>query len=108
MRASQPPVRYLVGTPKGRLTRLEKKLAALAWTQARPQLQVKLLPEEGELYVLVNSQARIDKERAMRLRRLKRLWARLKELQAMKQLSRDELLKKLAVARSQAGRCVVE
>ena len=104
MRASQPPVRYLVGTPKGRLTRLEKKLAALPWTQARPQVQVKLLPEEGELYVLVNSQARIDKERAMRLRRLKRLWARLKELQAMKPLSRDELLKKLAVAQSQAGR----
>ena len=48
--------------------------------------------------------ARIDKERAMRLRRLKRLWARLKELQAMKKLSRDELLKKLAVAQSQAGR----
>ena len=104
MRTRQPPVRYLVGTPKGRLTRLEKKLAALAWTQARPQVQVKLLPEEGELYVLVNSQARIDKERAMRLRRLKRLWARLKELQAMKNLSRDELLKKLAVAQSQAGR----
>jgi hypothetical protein len=104
MRASQPPVRYLVGTPKGRLTRLEKKLAALPWTQARPQVQVKLLPEEGELYVLVNSQPRIDKERAMRLRRLKRLWARLKELQAMKKLSRDELLKKLAVAQSQAGR----
>jgi hypothetical protein len=104
MRASQPPVRYLVGTPKGRLTKLEKKLAGLAWTQARDQVQVKLLPEEGEFYVLVQSQARIDKERAMRQRRLKRLWARLKELQAMKKLSRDELLKKLAVAQSQAGR----
>jgi len=26
MRASDPPVQYLVGTPKGRLTRLEKAL----------------------------------------------------------------------------------
>jgi len=107
MRASQPPVRYLVGTPKGRLTKLEKKLAALPWQQAREQVQVKLLPTEGEVYVLVNSQARIDKERAMRLRRLKRLWARLKEVQAMKGLSRDDLLKKVAVAQAQAGRVTV-
>jgi len=104
MRASKPPVRYLVGTPKGRLTKLEKKLADLPWAQARHQVQVKLLPEEGELYVLVNSQARVDKERAMRRRRLKRLWARLKELRAMKHLSRDDLLKKLGVAQAQAGR----
>jgi hypothetical protein len=96
MRASQPPVRYLVGTPKGRLTKLEKKLAELPWAQARYQVQVKLLPEGGEVYILVNSQARVDKERAMRRRRLKRLWARLKELRAMKELSRDDLLKKLA------------
>jgi transposase len=104
MRASQPPVHYLVGTPKGRLTKLEKQLADLPWAQARHQVQVKLLPQEGELYVLVNSQARVDKERAMRRRRLKRLWARLKELQAMKDLSRDNLLKKLGVAQAQAGR----
>ena len=104
MRASQPPVHYLVGTPKGRLTQLEKKLADLPWTQVRPQVQVKLLPEEKELYVWVNSQARVDKERAMRRRRLRRLWARLQELQGMKDLSRDQLLKKLGVAQAQAGR----
>jgi transposase len=104
MRASQPPVRYLVGTPKGRLTRLEKKLTDLPWTQARDQVQVKLLAEAGEVYVLVQSQARVDKERAMRRRRLKRLWTRLKELRAMKDLSRDDLLKKLGVAQSHAGR----
>ena len=104
MRASQPPVRYLVGTPKGRLTRLEKKLTDLPWTQARDQVQVKLLAEAGEVYVLVQSQARVNKERAMRRRRLKRLWARLKELRAMKDLSRDDLLKKLGVAQSHAGR----
>jgi len=104
MRVSQPPVRYLVGTPKGRLTQLEKKLTDLPWTQARDQVQVKLLAEAGEVYVLVQSQARVNKERAMRRRRLKRLWARLKELRAMKDLSRDDLLKKLGVAQSHAGR----
>jgi transposase len=104
MRAATPPVRYLVGTPKGRLSALEKQLTELAWVQARPQVQVKLLPQEQELYVLVYSQARMDKERAMRQRRLKKLWARLKELQVMKDLSRDDLLKKLGVAQAQAGR----
>ena len=104
MRASEPPVHYLVGTPKGRLTKLEKKLAELPWQEARPQVEVKLLPEAEEFYVLVQSQARVDKERAMRRRRLKRLWARLTELRAMAKLERDDLLKKLGVAQSQAGR----
>jgi hypothetical protein len=35
MRASDPPVRYLVGTPKGRLSRLEKDLVAKPWQPAR-------------------------------------------------------------------------
>jgi hypothetical protein len=33
---------YLVGTPKGRLNRLEAELAACSWQQARDQVQVKL------------------------------------------------------------------
>src|SRR5262249_35016216 len=47
MRATDPPVHYLVGTPKGRLTRLEKHLIAQPWQQARPGVQVKLLAQEG-------------------------------------------------------------
>ena len=43
MRASDPPVQYLVGTPKGRLSRLEKDLLAKPWQQARAGVQVKLL-----------------------------------------------------------------
>jgi len=31
MRAADPPVHYLVGTPKGRLTRLERHLVAQPW-----------------------------------------------------------------------------
>ena len=49
MRQADPPVQYLVGTPKGRLSRLEKPLLAKPWTDARPGVQVKLLPQDGEL-----------------------------------------------------------
>jgi hypothetical protein len=74
MRAADPPVHYLVGTPKGRLTRFEKHLVARPWQEARPGVQVKLLSQEGELYVLAKSRDRVAKERAMRRRQLKRLW----------------------------------
>ena len=101
MRAADPPVQYLVGTPKGRLSRLEKDLISKPWQAARPGVQVKLLPQDGELYVLAESIDRVSKERAMRRRQLKWLCARLKQLAAMK-LSREELLMKLGAARKQA------
>ena len=102
MRASDPPVQYLVGTPKGRLTRLEQALLLEPWRQARPGVQVKLLPQEGELYVFAQSEDRIAKERSMRRRQLKWLWARLAELQAMNNITRDALLMKLGSARTKA------
>lgn len=101
MRAADPPVRYLVGTPKGRLSRLEQELLEKPWQEARPGVQVKLLPQDGELYVFAESRDRVAKERAMRRRQLKWLWKRLGQLAAMK-LSREELLMKLGSARSQA------
>src|ERR1700720_796830 len=66
MRAADPPVQYLVGTPKGRLTRLEKGLVDKPWHDARPGVQVKLLPQDGELYVFAQSTDRVAKERAIR------------------------------------------
>ena len=84
MRASDPPVQYLVGTPKGRLTKLEKDLVDKPWQEAREGVQVKLLPKDGELYVFAESKDRVAKERAMRKRQLKWLWARLKQLKTMK------------------------
>jgi transposase len=101
MRAAEPPVQYLVGTPKGRLTRLEKALVATPWQDARPGVQVKLLPQDGELYVFAQSADRVAKERSMRRRQLKWLWGRLKQLANMK-LSREELLMRLGAARKQA------
>lgn len=103
MRASDPPVHYLVGTPKGRLGRLEKELLGLDWQQAREGVEVKLLPHEGELYVLARSRDRVGKERAMRRRQLKKLWARLAELKAMT-APRDALLLKLGAAKAQYPR----
>jgi len=101
MRAADPPVRYVVGTPKGRLTRLEQALLAKPWQEARPGVQVKLLPQDGELYVFAHSRDRVAKERAMRRRQLKWLWKRLAQIAAMR-LTREELLMKLGAARSHA------
>ena len=101
MRASDPPVQYVVGTPKGRLTRLEQELLVKPWQQARPGVEVKLLPQDGELYVFAQSRDRVAKERAMRRRQLKWLWKRLAKLAAMT-LTREELLMKLGAARSRA------
>jgi hypothetical protein len=101
MRASDPPVQYLVGTPKGRLSRLEKRLAAQPWAEARAGVEVKLLPKDGEIYVLAQSVDRISKERAMRKRQMKWLWKRLAELAAM-EISREEMWMKLGAARSKA------
>ena len=70
-----------MGTPKGRLTKLESALAQTPWRNAKEGVEVKLLREEGELNVLAKSQARVGKERGMRNRRLKLLWKRLGELQ---------------------------
>jgi transposase len=101
MREANPPVQYLVGTPKGRLGRLEQDLVAKPWHEARPGVQVKLLPQDGELYVFAQSRDRVAKERGMRRRQMKWLWQRLKQLAAMK-LSREELLMKLGAARQHA------
>jgi hypothetical protein len=101
MRASDPPVHYLVGTPKGRLTRLEEALLEKPWHIARPEVRVKLLAQDGELYVLAESRDRVAKERSMRRRLLKWLWQRLKKLGTMK-LTRDALLMKLGAAQTKA------
>jgi DDE family transposase len=102
MRNSATPVSYLVGTPRGRLPKMEKAFADLPWEKARESVEVKLLPQTGELYILARSQGRMAKERSIRQRRLKQLWRRLGELQRQK-LTRDELLLKLGAAKTQAS-----
>ncbi len=99
MRQADPPVSYLVGTPKGRLSKLERALLDKPWQAVREGVDVKLLPQDQETYVLAQSRARIHKERAMRRRKLKWLWSRLKQIANMK-LTRKEFLMKLGAARS--------
>ena len=103
MREGDTPVRYLVGTPKGRLTRLEKSFLELPWQEVRQSVDVKLLTNDGELFVLVRSERRVLKERSMRRRRLKKLWKRLGELRRQSN-RRDQLMLKLGAAKKDAGR----
>ena len=102
MRTSEPPIFYLVGTPKGRLAQYEKKLTELPWQTVREGVEVKLLKEEKELYVLAQSQDRRKKECGMRRRQLKWLWKRLKEIQAMKFSKKTDLAMKLGAAKQRA------
>ncbi len=99
MRQSDPPVYYLVGTPKGRLSKLEQELLAVPWQAVRSGVEVKLLAQEQELYVLAKSVDRVNKERAMRQRQLRALIKRLKELDEMKFNSSQTLLLKLGAAK---------
>jgi transposase len=105
MRKSDPPVSYLVGTPKGKLSSLEDALAKREWQQARPSVRVKLLAQEGETYILAQSQERIAKERSMRRRRLRAYMDRLADLKARKRpLKRDAMHQAIGAAKKDAGR----
>ena len=94
---------YLVGTPKGRLSKLEQGFLRQPWAKVRDGVQVKRLATEEDIYVLAQSDARIDKERGMRRRRLRRYVDRLQALQRQA-LTRDQLLMKLGAAKHEAGR----
>ena len=63
MRDPAREIFYLVGTPKGRLSRLEKQLLAKPWQEARPGVSVKLLAEDDELYVYAASVDRVQTPR---------------------------------------------
>src|SRR5690242_8355475 len=80
--------------------RLDPVLLERPWQVVRQGVQVKLLPQAGELLVLAQSNDRVSKERSMRGRQLKGLVKRLKELEQM-ELSRDQLLLKLGAAKAQ-------
>ena len=88
-------------TPRGRLSQMEKDFLP-SHAQVR-RVRVKLVEQDGELYILARSGARRDKEQAMRRRRLKKLVKRLHELRQQK-LTRDQLLIKLGAARKRLDR----
>ena len=105
MREHTPAITYVVGTPKGRLNQLEKSLSQQSWQKARPRVDVKVLPKDGEVYVLVQSADRVAKERSMRRRRLRRYLEQLQQLKDRKRPhQRDELHQALGGAKKLAGR----
>lgn len=95
-------VAYLVGTPKRLLSKMEKDLVGKTWEQVHDGVQVKLLEQENELYVLARSDDRRKKEQAMRRRKLKALVHGLNQLKR-RTISRDNLLRRVAVLRKEAG-----
>ena len=58
MRAAETPIQYLVGTPRGRLSQMEQDFLTKPWTDVRDTVQVKLVEQDSELYVLARSGAR--------------------------------------------------
>ena len=100
-------VAYLVGTPRATLDKLEKDLIEKPWEQVHEGMKVKLLEQDGELYIQAASDDRRKKENAMRRRKLKKLVRglnRLKRRVGRMKVKRDSLLERVAVLRKEAGR----
>jgi hypothetical protein len=102
MRAAQPPVHYLVGTPRARLRQTRDQWEALPWQKVKDTVEVKLFRDGAELYVVAKSAGRQAKEIAMRRKKLARLLWALRGLR--RETSRDRLLLRLGAAKAKAGR----
>lgn len=86
---------YLVGTPKRQLHAYEQRLLEGPWTKASAEVEVQLVPENDEVYVLCRSAGRQAKEKAMRGRWLRGLIADLLALRrrvAHGQLKQPDLI----------------
>lgn len=102
LRASDPNLKYLVGTPRARVKATRDKWEPQPWTRVRDTVEVKLFKENDELYVVARSDGRQQKEIAIRRKKLARL---LRTLRAMrKETQRDRLLMRWGAAKSAAGR----
>jgi len=95
-------VHYLVGTPKSRLNQLEQTLLDRPWSKVHDALQVKLLSQDNEVYVLARSEDRRQKERAIHRRKLKRLIHGINRLKR-RRIGRDELLQQIGALKAEAG-----
>ncbi len=106
MRQSDPPVSYLVGTPRARWDQFKEEFEKVPWQKLRETIEVKLLAQDQEVYVLAKSQGRREKETAIRRRKLVKLLRTLRVLRRTRQRPwrRDTLLHKLGAAHKEAGR----
>ena len=112
--------RYLVGAPRGHLKVVGKELDEAPWEQVQDGMSVKVAKAAdgaGDTFVLTKSAARSLKETAMRVKKIRgamktlraideRLgrsrWRRIEP--SKRELGRDELIARLAVAEAKAGR----
>lgn len=103
MREAEQPVHYLVGTPRAKMRKMERRWLELPWRKVRDSVAVKLADEGGEMYVLAKSEGRRAKEMAMRRKKPARL---LWKLRAMRRScpARDQLRRRIGAAKSAAGR----
>ena len=99
----QRGIDYLVGTPKGKLSAVERRLVERPWQAVQAGVEVKLTAESGEVWVLARSQSRQNKERAMRRRRLRKFFQGLLALRRSLP-KRDLLLQRLGALKHDAGR----
>jgi transposase len=71
---------YVVGTPRHRLRDYEKELLEGSWRQINDSVQVQLIEQDQETYVLARSVDRAKKEEAMRWRQIRGLMRDLVKL----------------------------
>ena len=109
--------KYLVGSPRGHVKVLGRKLEAQEWEDVQDGIKVKIAEEGDEKFILTRSEARTFKETAMRIRKIRAVmktlfaiderigrskWRKIEP--SKRQLTRDELIGRLEVAKSKAGR----
>ena len=106
MRQSDPPLSYLVGTPRARWDQFKDALEKEPWHKLRSTVEVKLLAQGDEVYVLAKSEGRRAKETAIRRRKLAKLLRTLRMLRRTRERAwkRDTLLHKLGAAHKEAGK----
>ena len=81
---------YLVGTPRAQLKAYERRLLEGDWQRVSGEVEVQLIAQDKETYVLARSQARAQKESAMRLRVVRGL---MRDLIRLRRLLRHGRLK---------------
>jgi transposase len=75
--------RYIVGTPKAMLKRFERELASGDWRSVQEGVEVKLVDGPGgeERFILARSRERVEKEKAIHQRFLRRMEEGLQNLE---------------------------
>jgi transposase len=92
---------YIVGTRRATLARFEQELLSQSWENISTELEVKLLPQEQESYILARSSSRRKKELGMRRRKVRDLRLDVRSLQKAllsgRLKNRDAILRRIGV-----------